>query len=145
MLATVLLAIAITACSPIDASHGYIPDEEMVTKLRAGVHDRDSVAALLGSPTSVAKFNGETWFYVRRDAERIAFFDEKVVAQNVLAVGFDEAGIVSGVRRYSLADGQELEMVERETPTRGKELTVFEQFFGNLGRFTNQGGGPGRE
>jgi outer membrane protein assembly factor BamE (lipoprotein component of BamABCDE complex) len=122
----------------MQSSHGYIPDDELVAKLRPGVHDRDSVTSLFGSPTSVADFNGETWLYIKRDSEHIAFFDEELLAQAVLAVSFNKAGVVSEIKRYAKADGKTLVLVERKTPTRGKEMTVVEQLFGNIGRFSNQ-------
>ena len=133
MLATALAS----ACSPIRTSNGYVPDNELVDKVRPGVHDKDSVAQLLGSPTSVAQFDNDVWLYVKRDAERLAFFEEKVTSQVVVEVKFDAAGIVSDVGRYNLEDGRDLELIERITPTRGKELTFIEQLFGNIGRFSN--------
>jgi outer membrane protein assembly factor BamE (lipoprotein component of BamABCDE complex) len=123
----------------MQSSHGYIPDEDLVAKLRPGVHDRDSVTSLFGSPTSVANFNGETWLYVKRESEHIAFFDEKLLDQAVLAIHFNKSGVVSGIKRYAMADGRTLVPVDRKTPTRGKEMTVIEQLFGNIGRFSNAG------
>lgn len=136
-MATMAMAILL-GCSPMQSSHGYLPDDELVAKVRPGVHDRDSVTALFGSPTSIANFNGETWLYVKRESEHIAFFDEEVMDQSVLAVRFDKAGLVKKVERYALADGKVLAPVERKTPTRGKEMTVIEQLFGNFGRFSDQ-------
>jgi len=136
---TMTAMATVIGCSPMHSSHGYIPDEELVAKLRPGVHDRDSVTSLFGSPSSVAQFNGETWLYVKRESEHIAFFDEKIMEQDVLAIRFNKAGVVSGVKRYAMADGKVLTPVERKTPTRGKEMTVLEQLFGNVGRFTGQG------
>ncbi len=115
-----------------------MPDDELVAKLRPGVHDRDSVTSLFGSPTTIANFNGETWLYVKRETEHIAFFDEELLEQAVLAVRFNKAGVVSDIQRYAKADGEALVPVERKTPTRGKEMTVLEQLFGNIGRFSNQ-------
>ena len=134
----VLAMTALLACSPMHNSHGFIPDKELVDKLRPGVHDRDSVTSLLGSPSSIADFNGETWLYVKRESEQIAFFEEKLVDQSVLAVRFDKTGLVTEIQRYEMADGKTLILVERTTPTRGRELTVIEQLFGNIGRFSSQ-------
>ena len=136
--AVVTAMTTVIGCSPMHNSHGYIPDEELVAKLRPGVHDRDSVASLFGSPTSIAKFNGETWLYVKRESEQLAFFNEEVMEQDVLAIRFNKAGVVSEIKRYAMADGRILIPVERKTPTRGKEMTVLEQLFGNLGRFNGQ-------
>ena len=133
-----LTIAALLGCSPIHNSNGYIPDDETVAKVRPGVHDRDSVTSLFGSPGTIANFNGETWLYVKQESEHIAFFDKDVLEQTVLAVHFNKAGVVKNIQRYSLADGKAVEPVERISPTRGKELTVLEQLFGNIGRFSGQ-------
>jgi hypothetical protein len=49
--------------------------------------------------------------------------------------------MVREVERYGLKDGQEVAFVERETPTRGRSLTVLQQVFGNIGRIGSMGGG----
>ena len=138
--AVAMSLVAISACSPITRTSGYFPDAELVEKVRPGVHDKDSIATLLGSPTSVADFNGETWYYVYRKSERIAVFEEKITEQRVLAVQFDDIGVVSGIERYDLEDARTIVAVERVTPTRGKEFTLLEQLFGNFGRFSNKEG-----
>jgi outer membrane protein assembly factor BamE (lipoprotein component of BamABCDE complex) len=135
--AAALTLTALAGCSPMQSSHGYVPDPELVEKLRPGVHDRDSVTSLFGSPTSIAKFNGETWLYVKQDSEHIAFFNETLTDQAVLAVQFNKAGVVSGIKHYAMVDGKKINLVQRKTRTRGKELTVIEQLFGNIGRFSN--------
>jgi outer membrane protein assembly factor BamE (lipoprotein component of BamABCDE complex) len=131
------MAGLLTGCaSAIKQSHGYMPATEAVEKLRPGVHDRDSVASLLGSPVNKAGFKDQTWLYVSRQSERLAFFEEKIQDQSVLALRFDEDGILRDVSRYNLKDGKVIVPVERVTPTRGNELTVLQQLFGNIGRFT---------
>ena len=135
--AILLTGSLLTACAPIEESHGYVPDAELIEKLRPGVHDRDSVAELLGSPSSVATFDDGTWYYISRSTERIAFLNRKVVQQDVVVVSFDEAGIVQDVERFSLEDGRQIDLVSRTTPTRGKELSLVQELFGNLGRFND--------
>ncbi len=129
------LLLATMACSPIEARHGYVPDEESIGRLQPGVHDVSTVTRLFGAPLTIANFKGETWFYIRRHTEKFAFFEEEVVRQDVLAVKFDGRGIVSEVKTYSMKDGQEVEYEGDETPTRGKELNLIQQLLGNLGRF----------
>ena len=126
------------ACSPLKEVRGYVPDDDDVAAVKPGVHDRASVAKLLGSPSATANFDGETWYYISKRSERLAFFKETVTEQRVLAVGFDREGLVAQLRRFNLADGKDLAAVERVTPTRGKELGLLEQLFGNIGRFTPQ-------
>ena len=51
-------------------------------------------------------------------------------------------GLVSDVAEYGLEDGRVVAIADRETPTRGRELTFLEQLLGNVGRLpTEQFGG----
>jgi hypothetical protein len=53
----------------------------------------------------------------------------------VIAINFDKTTEkVTAVRTLSLGDGYEVAYVNRETPTRGRELSVFEQLLGTIGR-----------
>lgn len=133
------IAIFLGACTATVDNRGYVPDQEIIERLRAGVDNQDSVARMLGSPSSVATFDDRTWYYVSKQTERVAFLNAKVVDQRVLAVAFDETGVLSGVRQYAMEDGRIIDPVTRETPTHGRELSVIEQLFGNIGRFNNTG------
>ncbi len=57
----------------------------------------------------------------------------------MLAVAFDDTGLVSELRQYTLEDGRIIDPVTRKTPTLGRELNIIEQLFGNIGRFNNAG------
>ena len=103
-------------------------------------HHVAPASPLANTPTSVANFKTDVWYYINRKAERVAFFEEKVTEQKILAVRFNEAGIVEEIESYNLEDGRKIEPVERISPTRGKELTMIEQLFGNIGRFQNTDG-----
>jgi outer membrane protein assembly factor BamE (lipoprotein component of BamABCDE complex) len=128
--------LALAACAPISETRGYVPDDVLLGELRPGVHDKNSVASLLGSPSSVGTFDSSTWYYITRKTEQLAFFAEDVVDQQVVAVDFDDKGVLTGVRRFTLDDANDVQLVERTTPSRGKELTLLQQIFGNIGRFT---------
>jgi outer membrane protein assembly factor BamE (lipoprotein component of BamABCDE complex) len=135
LLLTGLLALLLAGCETQKETRGYMPDEDRIGEVRKGVHDRNSVESLLGSPSATSTFDNSTWYYITSRTEKIAFLDEDTTDQQVVAVVFDKAGIVADLRRYTLAEAREIEMVERETPTRGRELTIVEQLVGNFGRF----------
>ena len=67
----------------------------------------------------------------------------------VVAVVFDDKGTVTEIRRFNQKDGKDIEVVERETPTRGKELTFARALLGTLGILgrdsLNSGGGYTKE
>ena len=136
--AGVSLLLAAGACSPTIDNRGYVPDKEALEKVKPGTQTRNDVADLLGTPSSVTPFSENTWIYIQSKTSTIAFFEPKVLEQNVVVVDFDDAGIVHDVRRYSLEDGKVIDPVTRKTPAPGKELSFLEQLVGNLGKFNTK-------
>jgi outer membrane protein assembly factor BamE (lipoprotein component of BamABCDE complex) len=59
----------------------------------------------------------------------------------VLAIRFDNAGVISDMKLYGLEDARAIEPDPNSTPTSGKQLTLLQQLLGNIGRFG--GGGTG--
>jgi outer membrane protein assembly factor BamE (lipoprotein component of BamABCDE complex) len=138
-----LSALALLACSPNVRTHGYRFDEVALDQVRPGSTTRDQVAALLGSPSTRAPLDDSIWYYISQTSERATFYQNEVVAQDVVAITFDDIGLVEEVARHNLADATEIAFVERETPTSGNELSIWEQFVGNIGRFNPQPGEDG--
>jgi len=134
--AVLLFCLTMVACTPTLVVQGYVPDEETLATVQQGVDNKDAVVSKLGSPSSVAALNDDTWIYISKQTENFAFFEPTVVGQDVVAINFDPEGRVEEVRRYTLEDGRLIDPVTRETPTHGRELGILEQLFGNVGRFT---------
>ena len=130
---TVLLAVG--ACAPRVIVHGNVPESDRIAEIVPGTHGRRDVELMLGSPSSVSLFGGETWHYIGGRQETLAFLEPEVVKRSVVKIRFDEAGTVESVDVFGKERGREIEVVERETPTRGNEITILEQFIGNIGRF----------
>ncbi len=135
LLAGLLLA---TACTPRENFRGAVLEESRLAQVAPG-KTQGEVTQLLGSPSATSTFadKGNTWYYISRGTEALAFLAEKVVTQRVIAVDFDGSGKVQEVRKFDLKDGEQVAYVERETPSKGKELSIVEQFLGNLGKFNN--------
>jgi len=136
---TLGIALLVGACSPRVAVRGNLPREEQLSKIKVGEQNRDEVAEILGTPSTLGTFDDKVWYYISRKTEKFAFFDEKVVDQSVIAVYFSERNHVEAVYRYNKDDIREIGMVDRETPTVGKDLSIFGQLIGNLGRFGGAG------
>jgi outer membrane protein assembly factor BamE (lipoprotein component of BamABCDE complex) len=135
----VLAALAPAACAPEISTHGYRLDKGSLARLEPGRTTRDQTLQLLGSPSSVATFDDHVWYYVTQRIERRSFYQEKVVEQRVVTVTFDDSDRISSIDQHDLSDAREVELVSRETPTSGNELSIFEQFIGNIGRFNPEG------
>lgn len=135
------LAVALTAaaCAPRIDQRGNKPDEEQVVQINPGVDDKNRVAELIGTPSAISTFNDRTWYYISKRTETTAFFDPDVVDQEILAIAFDDSGVVESMRVYGQEDGQTIAYVDRTTPTEGSHLTIMQQLLGNLGRFNPQG------
>jgi outer membrane protein assembly factor BamE (lipoprotein component of BamABCDE complex) len=145
LLGLVFVAAALTACAPIRDVRGYVPDEDKVAEIKIGQDTKETVQQKLGTPSSTAAFGDPTWYYISTEQERYAFFTPDVMKREILAVQFNEAGKVAEVRNYGIEDGQVIALVDRETPSRGKELSFLQQIFGNIGGpGTASAAGPGR-
>jgi len=143
--------ITIGACAPIVETitdyRGYLPRGEEISKSQVGL-GKTEVEALLGSPSTTATLPdlGESYYYISSVVETHAFLAPKVVDREILAVRFDYDQRVSGFAHYGLEDGKIINFIDRETPTRGKEMTILQQLFENIGRFdpgAGAGVGPG--
>ena len=133
-----LAALGLPACAPEVSTHGYRFDDATLAQVEPGQTTRDGALQLLGSPSSVATFGDRVWYYVSQRTERMSFYQEEIVDQQVIAITFDDRDVVQSIDRQSLEDAKEIALVDRETPTSGSELSILEQFIGNIGRFNPQ-------
>jgi outer membrane protein assembly factor BamE (lipoprotein component of BamABCDE complex) len=149
--ASLAVAFLTAACGQIVDNRGHQPIPGTVEKLEVGAQGRDDVLRLMGSPSTIATFGDEVWYYISTKNENTAFLQPRVLEQRVVAVSFDGGGRVRDIKQYELKDGKEIDMVQRKTPTSGKELTIVEQILGNVGKFSAPkknvpgAGGPGSE
>ena len=139
LLAGMAAALLLVGCTPRIDQRGNKPDEEQVTQINPGVDDKTRVAELIGTPSTVSTFSDKTWYYISKRTETTAFLDPDVTDQEILAIQFDDSGIVENMRVYGQEDGRTIAYVDRTTPTEGNELTLIQQLLGNLGRFNPSG------
>jgi outer membrane protein assembly factor BamE (lipoprotein component of BamABCDE complex) len=133
------LALGLAACSGDVAVRGNMPDPEVIAEIQPGADNRDDVVDKLGSPSTVSNFLDGKWYYIGQKEAQFAFFYPSVLERSVLVVSFDPTGVVDETSLYTLADGEIIDPIGRKTPTEGRELTVLQQLFGNLGRFPIEG------
>ena len=137
--ATMISAAVMGGCAKTINHRGYLIDEDVVSEIRPGVDNKASVTAALGTPSVRPTFDDDTWFYVSRTQEHWAFLRPDVTEHQVIVVAFDQSGNVASIERLGLDDTRDIDMVDKKTPTRGKELGFFEQIFSNIGRFSGPG------
>lgn len=133
--AAILVALAATGCTKIPNTMGYIVDEELLAGVQPGVDNRASVAQALGRPTAVSQWDDSVWYYISRNTGQRAFLTPTPTAQSILIIRFDEKGNVASVERRGLDKVADISPSSDKTPTLGRDRTLFEDIFGNIGSF----------
>ncbi len=83
-----------------------------------------------GTPSTVATLNGEVFYYISQRSERkVAFMNQQVVDQRVIAIYFDRNRQVQRLANYGLQDGRIFDFISRTTPTSGQELSYLTPLF----------------
>lgn len=134
LFSTCLLA----ACESRIESRGNLPDPDLLETIQASEHSRDQVAQILGTPSTTAMFENETWFYISEKRETFAFFEPEIKERKIVIVQFDPTGLLTTVAEVGLEDGRIVIPVDRETPTLGNDLNAIEQMLGNIGKFNKE-------
>ncbi len=134
LLAAATLVASLAACTTRIERRGIDLDPDMLRRIEPGVSDRADVRDNLGSPSSQATFGGETWYYISARKKHVAFYATEITDQRVIAIAFDDAGVVTSMRGYGPEHAQKIDPVERTTATGGRKLTILEQMFGTLRR-----------
>lgn len=138
------LGAGLTACAPIVAHRGYLPDPKKTQAISAGVDTKATVQDRLGTPTQVATFDPNVWYYISSIEHQVSWHRPRTVTQSVIQVTFDADGKVKDIKRSGNEKPRELAFVDRVTPARGRELNFWEQMFGNVGRYPTQDDGQNR-
>ncbi|CAN5516601.1 hypothetical protein BH10PSE7_BH10PSE7_01350 [soil metagenome] len=134
-LAAVLAITALTACTANVAHRGYLAKPGAFDQIREGM-PKSEVEAALGSPSTTAsvKLQGDSYYYISSTTEQKAFFKAEEVKREVIAIRFDRNDTVASLGQYGLEDGEIIEMNSRTTPVKGREMSILQQIFGNIGQ-----------
>ena len=122
------------ACTPTVTKNGNLLQDYQIADVVVGVHTKSDVLRLLGSPTTQAPFDNNVWYYIGQEREKHGILDPKIVKERIVVASFDDQGVLQSLKDE---DGERLDIpFERDkTPTHGNDMSVVQQFLGNLGRF----------
>ena len=128
-----LSLLGAAACTPVNSFQGFQAIDHTPSEIKVGEDSRSTVQSKLGSPTAVSTFDKNTWFYLSQTSEVTGFYRPRVTRRDVTAIVFDKNGDkVADIRNYTLKDGRVISYNDKETPTRGREMTVLEQLLGSI-------------
>jgi outer membrane protein assembly factor BamE (lipoprotein component of BamABCDE complex) len=141
LLALGLGAVLFSGCASFRDHQGYLVDEQLVSAIQPGIDNRDSVAGTLGRPTFTGQFDRDQrdWYYVSRDTRAAAFTMPRPSAQTTLHIRFDQAGNVESVQRTGAELAVNINPDNRETPTLGRNRSLLQELFGNIGAVGQRG------
>ncbi len=129
-----ILALATSACAPTVAQRGNLLEDYQIAEVKENESTRTDVLRALGSPTTQSTFDPNVWYYIGQEMEKHGILDPEVVEERIIVVAFNEEGYVNVIREID-RDRLNVPISKDETETRGNEVTVAQQFLGNLGRF----------
>jgi len=129
-----MLVAVLSACAPTFRNHGYIPPQEDLEQLVVGVDTRASVEDIAGSPGASGAVDGGAYYYVRSRVRTFGFLEPQVIEREVLAISFDEAGVIRNIETFGLQDGRVVRLQTRVTDSGVSDQTFLRQLIGNLGR-----------
>ena len=130
------MCFALTACTEQFRSHGYVPSEEELQQIVVGVDTRASVEDLIGVPSTSGVLNSSGFYYIESEVRHYAWKKPEMVDRQVLAISFDQAGVVSNIERYGLQDGRVVPISRRVTRSGDTDISFIRKLFGNIGRFS---------
>jgi outer membrane protein assembly factor BamE (lipoprotein component of BamABCDE complex) len=128
MAAVALLCAVVSGCGE-QFQKGYVLPPGALEQIPIGA-SQDQVLIVMGTPSTVATLNGEVFYYISQRTERtIAFMNDKVVDQRIIAIYFDKNRQVRRLANYGLKDGKIFDFVTRTTPTSGQEINYVAPLF----------------
>ena len=131
----IFTATLITSCAPRLENHGSKLDKYKLTKIVAGSTKKKQVLSILGPPSTKTAFGAESWIYIATNTKTTVFFNEQVISRKITKISFNKNNIVTEVTKFTEKDQNTITHLIRETPTAGQEITLIQQFLGNIGKF----------
>jgi outer membrane protein assembly factor BamE (lipoprotein component of BamABCDE complex) len=127
--AMALVCALLGACTGEQFQKGYIMPPGALEQIPIGA-SQDQVLIVMGTPSTVATLSGEVFYYISQRSERkVAFMNQQVIDQRVVAIYFDRNRQVQRLANYGLQDGKIFDFISRTTPTSGQELSYLTPLF----------------
>ena len=132
ILGAVFFAWSVTACTPVILKRGNTLDRDDLATIQLGVQTHDDVAEIIGSPSTRATFDDRTWYYISETVQKKTFRDPQVIRRKIIAIAFDEKGVVQNIHQYDLRNGRIVDIISRKTPTPGIRASAVEKIASDI-------------
>lgn len=139
-LACLSIALLLGGCSPTVDNRGYEIDSRDFTIITPGKTTKQAVEEAFGSPSTISAFKPETWFYVSKQTETMAFLTPKTTDLVAYEISFNDTDIVSKIIERKGETAREIKPVNRSTPSAGHQTGLLREVFSNFGKISSKGG-----
>lgn len=126
---------AVWGCTPIFKNHGYVPPADELAEITVGQDTRETVSEAIGAPGASGVVQDSGYYYV---ASRVRHYGPKrpeVVSRELVAISFDQRGVVRNIERFGLEDGIVVPLERRVTDSGVQDKGFLRQLLGNIGNF----------
>ncbi|MCX8952679.1 MULTISPECIES: outer membrane protein assembly factor BamE [unclassified Ruegeria] len=123
------------ACTAVFKNHGYVPPAEELAEIKVGVDTRDSVQEAIGAPGASGVVRDSGYYYVRSRVRHYGPKRPEVVSRELVAISFDQRGVVRNIERFGLEDGNVIALERRVTDSNVQDKGFLRQLLGNIGNF----------
>lgn len=128
-------ALAVAGCTATFRNHGYAPTDAELAEVIVGVDTRATVEDVIGRPSTSGVLTDGAYYYLADRRRQFGFRAPEVIDRQLVAVRFNDDGVVSNIERFTLADGRVVPLSRRVTDSAVEDTTFLRQLLGNLGRF----------
>ncbi|WP_271947471.1 outer membrane protein assembly factor BamE [Ruegeria faecimaris] len=135
---TLVFAACLTAagaCAPVFKKHGYVPTAEDLAEIQVGVDTRESVLESVGAPSTSGVVRDSGFYYVTSRVRHYGPKRPKIVSRELVAISFDDRGVVRNIERFGLEDGTVVTLDRRITESSVQNRGFLRQLLGNIGNF----------
>ena len=127
--AAALVCAVLGGCAGEQFQKGYVLPPGALEQIPIGA-SQDQVLIVMGTPSTVATLNGEVFYYIsQRSSRPVAFMNDRIIDQRVIAIYFDKNRQVRKLANYGLQDGRIFDFISRTTPTSGQEVNYVAPLF----------------
>lgn len=141
-----VLPLWLGACSVFESpitNRGNRVDADLLNELVVGTSTKQDVTSLIGSPTTRATFDDNTWIYIGMQTRQRIGRTLGVLNMENTVLTFNDAGVLTDVKRLNQDDSLPVQVVARTTPSPGSDTNFLQMLLGNVGRYNPLAGKAG--
>lgn len=129
-----LAALLVAGCAETITKHGHQFRDSDLQQIQTGM-TQDQVRMTLGTPTTTSAIaSGNAYYYISSTEAEKVFVSPRETDRQVVAIYFNQGGLVERVANYGLKDGKVFDFISSTTPAPGaKDEGLIKSLFRNLG------------